>query len=220
MTMALFKYDELGRPLTKEEVDENWALIEAAVNGSGAEALPVSAIALVDDVTGQYLRFLDSEGERGCQYPLPRNAGSGGRLGEPDRLHHTSHRQPIWAVHISAVWHTLLTYSPTILRLGNGLNLVRPVRHPLHLNLALLGLDAMTMQDAIEELAESLGGETTADAVTFDPAASGLAATDVEAALTELATRSTAAESVSVEPVGSMTATDVQSALERSHWST
>lgn len=214
MTLALYKYDTLGRPLTKDEVDGNWASIEAAVNDALSGALPVSAITLVEDATGQYLRFLDGEGDALASIPFPAmltESGDWESLIDYTTRHIVTHEG---GTYLCRVAHTAGTFSTDLLS-GKWTQLGSSAAQSIAFEPGATGLDAVTMQDAIEELAGMIGGSLEADGISYDNVASGMTATNVQAAIDQLAARPVVGEAteVAVDPSGSVTASDVQSAL-------
>lgn len=214
MTISLNKYDTLGRPLTKEEVDENWDTISSAINDALSGILPVSGIILVDDETGQYLRFLDDEGAPIASIPFPAMLATTGdweTLTDYTTRHIVTHEG---GTYLCRVAHTAEDFDIDLLE-GKWALLGSNAAQSIAYDPSGTGLDAVTTQDAISELAGMLGDELTADRVHLDNAASGLTGTNVQAAINELATRSAdiGAADVSVEPVGSVSATDMQTAV-------
>jgi hypothetical protein len=214
MTISLNKYDTLGRPLTKEEVDENWDTISGAINDALSGILPVSGIILVDDETGQYLRFLDDGGDPIASIPFPAMLATTGdweTLTDYTTRHIVTHQG---GTYLCRVAHTAEDFDIDLLE-GKWALLGSNAAQSIAYDPTGTGLDAVTTQDAISELAAMLGDELTADRVHFDNAASGLTGTNVQAAINELAARSAdiSAADVSVDPVGSVSATDMQMAV-------
>lgn len=216
MTIALTKYSTVDRPLSKEEVDDNWTVIEDALNEAYEGVLSVAAITLIDDDTGQFLRFLDDEGDTIGQVPFPSMLTDVGEwLTGVDYTtrHIVTHEGGTYLCrvpHDSDDFHTDLMSGFWALLGSNAATSIAFAPGDT-------GLNAMTMQEALEELADKLGSDLTAENVRFDNTASGLVGTSVDAALNELAARTTDisadAADIAVEPVGSITATDVQGAL-------
>lgn len=214
MTLTLYKYDALGRPLTKEEVDGNWTEIENVVNDALSGALPVAAITLVEDATGQFLRFLDGEGAALASVPFPAMLAESGdweSLVDYTTRHIVTH---LGGTYLCRVAHTAAAFETDLLA-GRWTQLGSTGGASIAFDPGSTGLDAVTVQEAIVELAFKIGDGLTADRVDYDNAASGLTGTNVQAAVDQLAARpvvDTAAQ-VSVEPAGSVSATDVQAAL-------
>ncbi len=190
MTISLFKYDTVGRPLTKDEVDGNWTAIEDAINDALAGALPVSAITLIDDNEGQFLRFLDGEGTALASVPFPAMLVETGEW-EPLVEYTTRHI----AIHdggtyLCRVAHTAGTFSADFYG-GKWVQLGSSGATSIAFNPGTSGLNSVTTQDAIVELAEMIGMSGDGLNVDDEPTAADIAVT----------------------PSGSVTATNVQDAL-------
>lgn len=219
MTISLTKYDSVGRPLTKEEVDANWTDIETAVNGALAGALPVAAITLAEGVSGQFLRFLDGDGTPIANVPFPAMLVEGGEweeFADYTTRHIVTHEG---GTYICRTAHTAYDFASDAAA-GYWMMLGSNAAQSIAFTPGDTGLDATTMQDAIAELAGMLGSGLTADRVNYDNSTSGLVGTTVEAAINELATRTGAggedihAFDVIVQPVGVIPyPTDLQTAV-------
>lgn len=214
--VALFKYDDLGRALTKAEMDGNWTQIETALNDVLAGVLPVAAIELVATETAQYLRFLDDEGSVLADVPFPAMLAQGGAWATGvayDTRHFVSHAG---ATYICAAAHTANDFDED-LAASKWFILGSSTAESLPFVPGDSGLESDTINDAVVELAGKVN-DLDALHVAFDPAGTDLTSTTVQGAIAEIAVAGgggdVAAADVDITPITGVTGANVQAALE------
>jgi hypothetical protein len=201
--MALTKYSDVGRPLTVEEVDANWAEIQSFMF-SYAGYTPLRSVR-ASPTDGGKVEFVSDENAVIGTFMMPtplQNLGAWAPLTAYTTRSVVTHDG---TVYWCAAAHTSSSSWSTDLSEGKWAVLAEGVSNTAE-NVAYdntdSGLEAETVQAAVDELKTAIDGITDSDdqdaaAVAYDNATSELTADNVQAALDELLARIVALETAS-----------------------
>lgn len=228
----LNKYNELGRPLTTEEVDGNWDSIAAAIASLENGGIQIVGINLLENEAGAFLQFLNASGGSIAEIPFPaglQTAGewiSGASYTTRDIVTFDGGTFLCSVAHVASgadIWDDL--------DLGRWVQLGSSGAVSIDFRAMGSGMVSDTVQDAILELFGLISSiSVTATSVSYDNTASGIEATSVQDAIDEIVqvvasiqdgggsgggsgTDDQTAAEVSFTPVSGTSATNVQAAL-------
>lgn len=224
---TLNKYNELGRPLTAEEVDGNWDVIATAITSLENGGLSIIGINLVENESGAFLAFLAPGGGTVATIPFPAAVMTAGEwiAGASYTTRDIVTRNG--GTYLCAVAHVSAVFDDDVL-IGRWIQLGAGGAAAVEFQASGSGMVSTTVQAAILELFGLIQAETlNAAAVSYDNTESGLDAATVQAAIDEIVVavselqdgggsggtdNQTAAE-VPFTPVSGTSATNVQDAI-------
>jgi hypothetical protein len=224
---TLNKYNELGRPLTAEEVDGNWDVIATAITSLENGGLSIIGINLVENESGAFLAFLAPGGGTVATIPFPAAVMTAGEwlAGASYTTRDIVTRNG--GTYLCAVAHVSAAFDDDIL-IGRWIQLGAGRAAAVEFQASGSGMVSTTVQAAILELFGLIQTESlNAAAVSYDNTESGLEAATVQAALDEIVVAvselqdgggsggtddQTAAE-VPFTPVSGTSSTNVQDAI-------
>jgi hypothetical protein len=198
--MALTKYGDVGRPLTVEEVDANWAEIQSFMF-SYAGYTPLRSVR-ASPTDGGKVEFVSDEGSVIGTFPMPTPLAN---MGDWAALTPYTTRSVVTrdgTVYWCKTAHTSSSNWATDLSEGKWSLLAEGVSSTAA-NVAYdntdSGMAAENLQDAVDELKAAVAGVTdsddqTAAEVAYDNSTSALTAVTVQAAIDELLARIVALE--------------------------
>ncbi len=225
---TLNKYNELGRPLTAEEVDGNWDVIATAITSLENGGLSIIGINLLENESGAFLAFLAPGGGTVATIPFPAAVMTAGEwmAGASYTTRDIVTRNG--GTYLCAAAHVSAAFDDDVL-IGRWIQLGAGGAAAVEFQASGSGLVSTTVQAAILELFGLIqAASLNAAAVSYDNTGSGLDGATVQAALDEIVVAvaalqdggsggtdtddQTAAE-VSFTPVSGTSATNVQDAI-------